>query len=85
MGLIFGFVLIGVVLCGVSVGMMLLFVVYVVGVVILFGVVFVIGGKVFVVMKCLFGVGEWIWCGIGVVLLVGVGVIVFGFDIGVLV
>ncbi|HEY3949322.1 cytochrome c biogenesis protein DipZ [Phenylobacterium sp.] len=83
-GPILGLVLTGAALQGASVGTSVLLLAYAAGAATSLALALLVGGRVFAAMKRSLGASEWVRRGLGVVVLVAVAAIAFGFDTGVL-
>ena len=83
-GPILGLLLTGAALNGASVQTTLLLLTYAGGAATSLGLALLIGGKVFGLMKCSLGAGEWVRRALGVLVLCGVAAIALGLDTGLL-
>ena len=83
-GPILGLILTGAALQGAGVGTTVLLLAYAAGAATSLALALLVGGRVFRAMKGALGAGEWIRRGLGALVLVGVAVIAFGLDTGLL-
>ena len=81
-GPILGLILTGAAINGASANTTLLLLAYAAGAATSLGAALLIGGRLFAAMKNSLGAGEWIRCGLGVLVLAGVVAIALGLDTG---